>query len=114
MKRYLSAICIILLLNLNVLIAGEHVIKIPVGTKVYCELTQRIVSKKSQFQEGDRVRVRIWRDVIVGGQTVIRKGAPVNARISFLKTNKIAGIKGKIEIAATSCFTADLYLQACK
>jgi hypothetical protein len=107
MKRHFSLLCIFLLLNLDYGFAGEKTVKIPVGTKVYCELTQHVVSKKSQFQEGDRIRVRVWRDVVVGGQTVIRKGAPVNAHISFLKTNKIAGIKGKIEIAATSCFTAD-------
>ena len=107
MVRFCSWLCIFLLLQTSSVFGRELQVKIPAGTKVYCELTQRVVSKKAQFQVGDRVRVRVWRDVVINGHTVIHKGSPVNARISFLKTNKIAGVKGKVEIAARSCFMAD-------
>ena len=79
---------------------GKHIVtvKIPVGTKVYCELDQLVVSKK-RFAEGDKVRAHVLRDpVVVDGNVVIPRGAPVDTRIWKLKTNKIAGVKGKLEL----------------
>ena len=81
-------------------------VKIPVGTKVYCEMGQYVESKKP-FQVGDRVKVHAWRDVVVDGHVVIPAGSPVDAHISMLKTNKIAGVKGKLEISANSIMAID-------
>jgi hypothetical protein len=49
---------------------------------------------------GDKVRVHVWRDVVVGGEVVIPKGSPIDAHVSMLKTSKVAGKKGKLEISA--------------
>ena len=65
------------------------------------------MESKKPFEVGDKVRVHVWRDVIVDGAVVIPRGAPVDAHISFLKTNKIAGVKGKLEIAAEGVTAAD-------
>jgi len=81
-------------------------VEIPVGTKIYCEMGQYVESKKP-FKEDDRVRVHAWRDVIVDGHVVIPAGSPVDAHISLLKTNKVAGIKGKLEIAADGVTAVD-------
>ncbi len=81
-------------------------VEIPVGTRIYCEMGQYVESKKP-FQVGDKVRVHVWRDVVVDGHVVIPAGSPVDAHISLLKTNKVAGIKGKLEITAGSVLAAD-------
>ena len=36
------------------------IIRVPVGTTVYCELDQRVSSKKKLTSLGDLVRARIW------------------------------------------------------
>ena len=81
-------------------------VKIPVGTKIYCEMDQYVESKKP-FKEDDRVRAHVWKDVVVDGHVVIPAGTPINAHISMLKTNKVAGIKGKLEIAADGVTAVD-------
>lgn len=86
---------------------GTNEITVPIGTKIYCELDQRVTSKKKEFQVGDRVRVRVWRDVIIDGQVVIPRGSPVDARISMLRKSKVAGRKGKLEISADAVRLAD-------
>ena len=82
-------------------------VKIPVGTKVYGELDERVVSKKKHFKLGQRVKAKVWRDVRIDGRTVIKRGSRMGARVSLLKTNKIAGVKGKIEISADYVRTTD-------
>jgi hypothetical protein len=80
---------------------------VPLGTKIYCEMGQRVVSKKKEFQVGDKVRVHVWRDVVVDGEVVIPRGSPIDAQVSMLKTSKVAGVKGKLEISANSVRLSD-------
>ena len=82
-------------------------VKIPVGTKIYGELDERVVSKKKHFKLGQRVKAKVWRDVRIDGRTVIKRGSRMGARVSLLKTNKMAGVKGKIEISADYVMTTD-------
>ena len=46
-------------------VLGEAV-TVPFGTAVYCELDQRVTSKKKEWSEGDLARAHIWKDVRVG------------------------------------------------
>jgi hypothetical protein len=82
-------------------------IKIPIGTKVYGELDERVISKKKKYPVGQRVKAKVWRNVVVDGRIVIKRGARMGARVSLLKTNKMAGVKGKIEISADYVKTVD-------
>lgn len=77
------------------------------GTTVYGELDQRVVSKKKEFSEGDFVRARVWRNVVVDGQTVIRAGTPMIIRVAKLKKNRMFGVKGKLELEAVSTTNND-------
>jgi len=81
-------------------------VKIPAHTKVYCEMQQRVESKKP-YHVDQRVRATVWRDVIVDGKVVIPAGSPVDAHISLLKHSKVAGIRGKLEISADGTTAAD-------
>ena len=78
----------------------QSTVLVPIGTKIYCQLDQLVESKKKLYQVGDKVRVTVWRDVVIGGQVVIRRGTPVNTHISLLQKAKIAGRKGKLELSA--------------
>lgn len=104
--RQIAVVCMCILLALSggrTLTFGEAAtqqLEVSIGTRIYCELIQQVESKKSLFQEGDKVRVRVWRDVLVDGQVVIPKGAPIDAHSSRLKTAKIAGVQGRLEISA--------------
>lgn len=82
-------------------------ITVPVGTKVYCELKERVVSKKKANRLGTQVDVQVWRDVLVDGRIVIPKGTSIVARIDKVKSAKVAGISGKVEIAAHHLVLAD-------
>ena len=75
---------------------------------IYGELVQEVTSKKKDFSEGDIVQVRVWRDVIIDGQVVVKAGSPMLAEISELKKAKFAGIKGKLKIRAKSTAGASL------
>lgn len=79
--------------------AAESV-AIPAQTLVYVETDQPVSGKKKHTQEGQIVRATIWRDVQVGGRTVIKAGTPVLVRVDTLKGAKIAGIKGKMSLGA--------------
>ena len=84
-----------------------NTIKLPAGTIVYGELDQQVISKKKKFQEGDIIRAHVWRDVMVNGKVFIKAGSPMTVRISHLKTAKIAGIKGDLELEAVSALAID-------
>ena len=79
-----------------------HAVTVPSGTLIYGELMQEVTSKKKDFAEGDIVQVRVWRDVVVDGQVVVKAGSPMLAEISDLKKANFAGIKGRLKIRAKS------------
>jgi hypothetical protein len=56
---------------------------------------------------GDLVRAHAWRDVIVDGEVVVRAGAPMLVRVAAVKSAKLAGIKGKLELEALTVTAAD-------
>ncbi len=113
MRRVVAISCVLALVLVQVppvwgaSTRGGTEITVPIGTKVYCELDQRVVSKKKEFQVGDKIRVHVWRDVMVDGEIVVPAGSLVDAEVSRLKTSKIAGVKGKLELSANSVLLRD-------
>jgi hypothetical protein len=80
---------------------------IPEGTTVYLETTKTVIGKKKETSEGDIVPARVWRDVVVDGQVVIKGGTPATTKVSSVKNRGIFGIKGKMSIAAVETQTID-------
>ena len=78
--------------------AGELVI--PAGTTVYAELEQRLTSKKGVHAVGDAARATVWRDVVVDGQTVIERGAPLLVRIKAVKHKRLTDRRGTLVLEA--------------
>tara|TARA_Y100001968_G_C19370437_1_gene724861 strand:- start:67 stop:906 length:840 start_codon:yes stop_codon:yes gene_type:complete len=99
-----AAIVVALLMPSTVL--GET-ITIPFGTTVFCELDQKVTSKKRKWSEGDLVKAHVWKDVRVGTHIVIKAGTPVIMKISKLQKARIAGQKGSLELTALSVLGAD-------
>jgi len=82
-------------------------VEVPAGTTVYCRLDERVTSKKKETQVGDIVRASVWRDVVVDGAIVIKAGTPVRAHVAKRRSAKIAGVQGKLEIAADNVALVD-------
>lgn len=79
---------------------GSSTKTLPQGTRVYVVLEERVSGKRGESEVGQLVHCRVWRDVVVGGSVLIKAGAPVVAKIDSIKRANIAGIKGKMSIAA--------------
>lgn len=93
-------ICIVLI-TLMPTIAIAETVTVPFGTTVFCELEQRITTKKKApegVEEGDIVRAHVWKDVYVDRRVVITAGTPVYTRVSEMKKARIAGRKGQLEL----------------
>jgi hypothetical protein len=82
-------------------------VTVPFGTTVFCELEERVTSKKKETSEGDIVRAHVWKDVRVGDQVVIEGGTPVFVRVSKVKKARLAGQKGKLELEALNVPAVD-------
>lgn len=110
MRKTHRVVSSILLLVLLPFAAVADTVKIPAGTTVYCVLDQDISTKKklsSFVQEGDRVRALVMEDVLVDGHVVIEAGAVVWSKVSKAKRAKVAGIRGKLEVEATTVNAVD-------
>ena len=82
MIRHLSRIGMlsgVLLLSITAIASGARLL-IPKGTKVTVVFDQALNSKTTKV--GQRVRLHVKDDVLVGGQKAIRRGAPVQGVIS--------------------------------
>ncbi len=82
-------------------------ITIPSGTKVYGELDEQVTSNQRQTRVGDYVRTRVWRNVVVDGETVIEAGAPMTVRVADVQRRRMAGRAGHVELQAVSVRTTD-------
>ncbi len=80
---------------------------IPDDTTVYLTLTETIIGKKNQTSVGQIVRARVWRDVVVNGQILIKGGTRATAKVSKLKSRGIFGIKGEMSLAAVETTSID-------
>lgn len=87
--------------------AIADVVSVPFGTRVFIELDQQVISKKKKNREGSFVKAHVWRDVVVDGKTVAQTGTPVMVKISHIKSAKVAGIKGHVELEALQVSAID-------
>lgn len=87
--------------------AFAETLSIPTDTRVFVETLEEIIGKKGRVEEGQRIRAKVWKDVVVNRRVVIAKGASVLVRVDYFKTAKIAGRKGKITLGAYEVQTVD-------
>jgi hypothetical protein len=81
------------------LAAGALAMTIPKGTAVMLAFDDALNSKTAHV--GDRVRLHVIEDVVVGGKTVIRRGAPVTATISEVKGKGRFGKNAQLKLDIT-------------
>jgi hypothetical protein len=82
-------------------------ILIPRGTVVFGALDERITSNENKFRVGYPVDGHVWKDVTVGGHTVIPAGTPIVLRISKLSDNSVGGRGGSLRVMAVSVKASD-------
>jgi hypothetical protein len=82
-------------------------VELPRDTRVYLSTLEELIGKKDQLEVGRLVRCQVWKDVLAGGQVVIAAGTPATARVDTLSYSKVAGIKGRITLAALETETVD-------
>jgi len=80
---------------------------IPDGSTVYLVTLESVVGKKNETAVGDFVRARVWRDVVIDGQIVIKGGTQATTQIASITSRKIFGIKGKMSMSAVETTTVD-------
>jgi hypothetical protein len=80
---------------------------VPRGTVVFGELEERVTSNEKKFRVGYPVDGHVWKDVVVGGRTVIPAGTPLVLRISKLNDNSIGGRGGSLHVMAVSVKAVD-------
>lgn len=80
-------------------------ILIPEGTIVYAQLDEKITSDQGEFPIGHQPAGHVWRDVVVGGITVIEAGTPIVLMVSDGTPRGIGARPGRLEIDA-------MYVQA--
>ena len=80
---------------------------VPEGTRVYLKLDQSVSGKRGAAQAGDMVQCEVWRDVELQGVLLVRAGTHAICKVESVKHANIAGIKGKLVIAAMETRTID-------
>lgn len=75
-------------------------ILLPEGTVVYAQLAEEVNSNQDKFPIGYQPEGHVWRDVVVGGITVIEAGTPIVLMISDSLQRGIGARAGAIEISA--------------
>lgn len=80
---------------------------LPEGTRVYFRLDQEVSGKRGDAEAGDIVQCSVWRDVELQGVALVKAGTRGNCKVESVKHSNIAGVKGKLVIAALDTKTAD-------
>ena len=101
------AACIVVS-SLPIPAAPSRTIHVPAGVRVYAALIEKVSGRRrSGVTEGQPVHCRVWRDVVVDGAVVIKAGTPLLARVERVKHASIAGVKGKLVLAALETRAVD-------
>ena len=98
------AISVSLILSPTVIFAD---VVIPDDSTVYLVTTETVIGKTSKTAVGQIVRARVWRDVVVNGEIVIRGGTPASTKVAHIKNRGMFGIKGEMSLAAVETKTID-------
>jgi hypothetical protein len=96
----------LLLLALPLAALADDVL-IPRGTVVFGALDERITSNQKKYRVGYPVDGHVWKDVVVGGHTVIAAGTPIVLRISKLSDSGAGGRGGALRVMAVSVKAQD-------
>jgi hypothetical protein len=89
-----------LVLVAGLLAAPVAAVTVPKGTAVDLVFDQALSSKTAVA--GEKVRLHVINDVMVGGTTVIKAGAPVTGVLTQVKHHQRWGVNAKIMIALRS------------
>ena len=100
---YIITIC--MLFQVHLVYAAS--VKLPTDTRVYIETKEELIAKGDRVQQGQLVRARVWRDVVVNGHVLITAGTPVIAKVDQVKHRAIAGVKGSMTIGAYETESVD-------
>jgi len=106
MRRHSALLISLLLVAAPAFVSAAEIV-IPRGTVVFGELDEKITSNERQFRVGYEVDGHVWRDVVVGGHTVIPAGTPLVLRVSKLRGSNVGGRGGSLEIMAVSVKALD-------
>jgi len=77
--------------------APAKTITVPQGTQVLLVFDQAVNSETAKV--GDRVKLHVRDNVMIGNRLIIKKGTPAEGVISTVKQRKIYGINAKVRIA---------------
>lgn len=80
--------------------AAEVTQTLPADMHVYLALKEPLSGKRNQATVGQLVKCAVWRDVIVGGTTLIPAGTPAVCKVDDIRHAQIAGVEGKMSIGA--------------
>jgi hypothetical protein len=80
---------------------------IPADARVYVRLLEQVSGKRGDAQPGQQVRCEIWRDLVVDGDILIKAGTHVLVKVDEVKHAKMAGVKGKVSLAAFETTAVD-------
>lgn len=80
---------------------------LPEGTRLYLKLDQSVSGKRGDAEPGDIVPCSVWRDVDLQGVVLVKSGTRATCKVESVKHANIAGIKGKIVLAALDTRTVD-------
>lgn len=72
--------------------------KLPAGTEVLLETTQEVTTKGKTWAEGDRFKLAVVHDVLLGDYVVIPAGTPAYGRITWLTSKGAFGKSGKMDV----------------
>ena len=92
---YLISFCI--LFQAQVFAAA---IRLPADTRIYVSTEEDLIAKGDRVTQGQMVRAKVWRDVVINGHVLIPAGTPVVAKVDHVKGRQIAGVKGEMKIGA--------------
>lgn len=87
--------------------ASAATVTVPAGTRIFGELQQEVSSDVDEFDVGDLVTGRVWRNVVIDGQTVIAAGAPMTLQVAAIQKRRTFGRAGNVEVRAVSVMAAD-------
>lgn len=80
---------------------------LPEGTRVYLKLDQLVSGKRGEAEAGDIVGCSVWRDVDLQGVVLVKAGTKAICKVESVKHANIAGIKGKLVLAAMDTTAID-------
>lgn len=98
---------VFLLLFPNVSPAMIQTKVLPEGTRVYLKLDQLVSGKRGEAEAGDIVGCSVWRDVDLQGVVLVKAGTKAICKVESVKHANIAGIKGKLVLAAMDTTAID-------